>query len=53
MSGAADCKIRVHDVHAKETTHACGCHFGRVKRLAVVPSIPYMFWSAAEDGMIM
>jgi len=53
VSGAADCKIRVHDVNAEETTYVCSCHTGRVKRLAVAPNIPFMFWSAAEDGTIM
>lgn len=53
ISGAADFKIRIHDIHSKETTHVCGCHVGRVKRLATIPNLPFMFWSAAEDGMIM
>lgn len=26
---------------------------GRVKRLAVAPNSPFMFWSAAEDGLIL
>lgn len=53
VSGAADCKIRVHDTNAAETTMACSCHVGRIKRLAVAPNVPFMFWSAAEDGIIM
>ncbi|CAI9718792.1 and tetratricopeptide repeats 1-like [Octopus vulgaris] len=53
VSGAADCKIRVHDVNIQETTHVFGCHAGRVKRLATAPNVPFMFWSAAEDGTIM
>lgn len=51
-TGAADCKVRVHNVPRGETTHAFSCHAGRVKRLAVVPNLPYMFWSAGEDGTI-
>lgn len=53
VTGAGDCKIRVHDVLLKETTFVCSCHTGRVKRVATAPNVPYMFWSAAEDGMIM
>nr|CAD7407345.1 unnamed protein product [Timema cristinae] len=53
LTGAGDCRIRVHDVNLKETTHICSCHTGRVKRLATAPDVPYMFWSAAEDGTVM
>lgn len=53
MTGAGDCRIRVHDVGLSETTHVCSCHTGRVKRLATAPNVPYMFWSAAEDGTVM
>ena len=53
VSGAADCKICVHDLNAHETTHVFSCHAGRVKRLATAPNLPFMFWSAAEDGTIM
>ncbi|XP_013779235.1 WD and tetratricopeptide repeats protein 1-like isoform X1 [Limulus polyphemus] len=52
-SGAGDHKIHTYDVNAKETTMVCSCHSGRVKRLAVAPNVPFMFWSAAEDGLIM
>lgn len=52
-SGAADCKIRVHDVNGAETIMACSCHTGRVKRLAIAPQTPHMFWSSAEDGLIL
>ncbi|XP_071486508.1 WD and tetratricopeptide repeats protein 1-like [Diadema antillarum] len=51
-TGAADYKVRVHNVPRNETCHAFSCHAGRVKRLAVVPNLPYMFWSAGEDGTI-
>ena len=53
VSGAADCKIQVHDVSTSETTQVFSCHAGRVKRLATAPNVPFMFWSAAEDGTIM
>ncbi|KAK3596933.1 hypothetical protein CHS0354_002500 [Potamilus streckersoni] len=53
VSGAADCKIRVHDLNVGETTHVFSCHINRVKRLATAPHVPFMFWSAAEDGLIM
>ncbi|KAL4233448.1 WD and tetratricopeptide repeat-containing protein [Mactra antiquata] len=53
VSGAADSKVRVHDIEAKETTHIFTCHASRVKRIATAPKIPFMFWSAAEDGCIM
>ena len=53
VSGAADCKIRVHDLNAQEATQVFSCHVGRVKRIATAPNVPFMFWSAAEDGTIM
>jgi WD and tetratricopeptide repeat-containing protein 1 len=53
VSGAADCRIRVHDVEGTVTTQVFSCHAGRVKRLATAPNIPFLFWSAAEDGTVM
>uniref|UniRef100_T1IVI1 WD and tetratricopeptide repeats protein 1 n=1 Tax=Strigamia maritima TaxID=126957 RepID=T1IVI1_STRMM len=53
VSGAADCKIRVYDLNLMETTQVCSCHGNRVKRIATAPNIPFLFWSAAEDGLIM
>jgi len=54
ISGAADCFIRVHDVSSSaQTIHVCTCHSGRVKRIAVTKSAPYLFWSAAEDAKVM
>lgn len=50
---AGDCLIRVHDIILGETTQSCGCHAGRVKRIATAPSVPYMIWSASEDGTVM
>lgn len=51
-TGAADCRIRTHDLEMKETTSVCTCHSNRVKRLATAPNIPNMLWSSAEDGTI-
>lgn len=53
VTGAADCKIRVHDLNMQETSRVFSCHAGRVKRIATAPNVPYVFWSAAEDGCIM
>ncbi|CAG5126463.1 unnamed protein product [Candidula unifasciata] len=53
VTGAADHRISVHDLNRKETTHVFAYHLGRVKRIATAPNIPYIFWSAAEDGTIM
>lgn len=53
VSGAADSKVRVHDMTARETTHVFTCHASRVKRIATSGKEPFMFWSAAEDGCVM
>ena len=53
VTGAADSKIRVHDVSTKETTNVFTCHASRVKRIATSPKEPFVFWSAAEDGCVM
>ncbi|KAK7108463.1 WD and tetratricopeptide repeats protein 1-like [Littorina saxatilis] len=53
VTGAADCKICVHDLVAEETSRVFSCHAGRVKRIATAPNLPFVFWSAAEDGCIM
>jgi WD and tetratricopeptide repeat-containing protein 1 len=53
VTGAGDFKIRVHDIAISDTLLVCNCHFGRVKRVATVPSVPFLFWSAAEDGLII
>lgn len=52
VTGAADCKIRVHDISISDMMFVCNCHSGRVKRVATTPSVPFLFWSAAEDGII-
>ncbi|KAG1655228.1 WD and tetratricopeptide repeats protein 1 [Nymphon striatum] len=53
ITGAADSRIRMHDLVACETTHVWSCHSGRVKRIATSPNVPHIFWSASEDGLIM
>ncbi|KAI1308648.1 WD and tetratricopeptide repeats protein 1 [Halotydeus destructor] len=50
---AADGQVRVHSVLDRETTMVCTCHHKRVKRLAITPSEPSMFWSCGEDGLVL
>ncbi|XP_061676434.1 WD and tetratricopeptide repeats protein 1 [Syngnathoides biaculeatus] len=52
VTGAADTKVHVHDLIAKETIHMFSDHTNRVKRIATAPMWPNTFWSAAEDGLI-
>lgn len=52
VTGAGDFQVHVHDVSIKETTQICTCATGRVKRLATAPQLPYLFWSASEDGAV-
>ncbi|WAR08495.1 WDTC1-like protein [Mya arenaria] len=42
VTGAADSKIRVHDIEANETTHVLTCHTSRVKRIATAPKQPFI-----------
>ncbi|XP_076670185.1 WD and tetratricopeptide repeats 1 isoform X2 [Andrena cerasifolii] len=53
VSGAADSKVRVCDLTLLEPILVCNCHIGRVKRIATASTIPFLFWSAAEDGLIL
>ncbi|XP_046426357.1 WD and tetratricopeptide repeats protein 1-like [Neodiprion fabricii] len=53
VTGAGDCCIRVHDITVSDTILVCSCHKGRVKRIATAPSVPFMFWTAGEDGLIL
>lgn len=53
VTGAGDHCVRVHDIIASDTIMACSCHAGRVKRIATAPEVPFMFWTAGEDGLIM
>lgn len=52
VTGAGDYMINVHDVNLHETVNVCSCHTSRVKRLAVCPDSPHMYWSASEDGTV-
>lgn len=52
VSAAGDCKVHVHSIPKLETSEVYSCHVGRVKRLATAPNVPYMFWSAGEDGTV-
>ncbi|XP_059485390.1 WD and tetratricopeptide repeats protein 1 [Neocloeon triangulifer] len=53
LTGAADNKVRVHDLTLDEPRMICSCHGNRVKRVATAPDEPNLFWSAAEDGCVM
>ena len=52
VNGAGDYKIHVHDISLSDIVLVCNCHFGWIKRIATAPSIPFLFWSASEDGII-
>ncbi|XP_053680694.1 WD and tetratricopeptide repeats protein 1 [Anopheles nili] len=54
-TGAGDCKMFVFDVN-RQNDHPirkCTCHTHRVKRLATSPRHSHVFWSAAEDGVVL
>lgn len=53
VSGAGDGKVRVRDLTLLEPLFSCNCHIGRVKRIATANSVPFLFWSAAEDGLVL
>ncbi|XP_058802060.1 WD and tetratricopeptide repeats protein 1-like [Phymastichus coffea] len=53
VTGAGDYKIRVHDISISDILLVCNCHYGRVKRFGTAPGVPFLFWSASEDGLIM
>ncbi|KAK1128068.1 hypothetical protein QLX08_000657 [Tetragonisca angustula] len=53
VSGAGDGKVRVRDLTLLEPIFSCNCHIGRVKRIATATTVPFLFWSAAEDGLIL
>lgn len=36
-----------------EPIFTCKCHKARIKRIATTPSIPFLFWSAGEDGLFL
>lgn len=53
VSGAGDNKVRVRDLTLLEPMLVCHCHIGRVKRIATASTVPFLFWTAAEDGLIL
>ena len=52
-SGAADKKIKIHDVSQRKTITTFANHLNRVKRLDVAQDCPSLIWSASEDGTVM
>jgi len=52
-TSAGDGKITILDAETKDTLHVFSSHKSRVKRLAVSEDLPYMLFSAGEDGYIM
>ncbi|XP_034937043.1 WD and tetratricopeptide repeats protein 1-like [Chelonus insularis] len=52
-TGAGDSGVRVHHLFIRDTFFECSCHTGRVKRIATSNSVPCVFWTAAEDGLIL
>jgi len=53
VTGAADHCLYGYDLHHPEDPiFKCRCHQSRVKRIAVAPELPSVFFSASEDGCI-
>lgn len=52
-SAAADCNIFVHDLNKNLYLHEIYAHSNRVKKLATAQSIPFLFWSCGEDGLVL
>uniref|UniRef100_A0A182P8N9 WD and tetratricopeptide repeats protein 1 n=1 Tax=Anopheles epiroticus TaxID=199890 RepID=A0A182P8N9_9DIPT len=55
VTGAGDSKTFVFDINRQNDSpiRQCSCHLQRVKRLATSPRNAHMFWSAAEDGLVL
>ena len=53
VSGAADGRIQLSDVEKNAALSVFTAHSNRVKRLDVAQDEPSLFWSAAEDGLIL
>jgi len=53
VTGAQDSRVCLLDVEAGGSVQSAALHVGRVKRLAVSPDTSGVFWSAAEDGLVM
>ncbi|CAH0553060.1 unnamed protein product [Brassicogethes aeneus] len=55
-TAAADHLIHVQNISESPNTNPlllCRCHVNRIKRLAVSPEERTLFWSAAEDGLVL
>lgn len=56
-TAAGDCRVIVQSIPGAITKSPpileCNCHVNRVKRLATSPNEPTLFWSAAEDGLVI
>jgi WD and tetratricopeptide repeats protein 1 len=53
VTGAADNCMFVYDLnHTEDPIFKCRCHQSRVKRVAVAPELPSVFFSSSEDGCI-
>jgi len=53
VTGAQDFRVCLLDVEKQSCIQSASPHMGRVKRLAVSPDCPGLFWSAAEDGTVI
>uniref|UniRef100_A0A182NSR3 WD and tetratricopeptide repeats protein 1 n=1 Tax=Anopheles dirus TaxID=7168 RepID=A0A182NSR3_9DIPT len=55
VTGAGDCKTFVFDINRQndQPIRDCSCHAQRVKRLATSPRNVHVYWSAAEDGLVL
>ncbi|KAJ8918994.1 hypothetical protein NQ315_016898 [Exocentrus adspersus] len=56
-TAAGDCRVLVQSISGAMAKNPplleCSCHVNRVKRLATSPIEPTLFWSAAEDGLVI
>ena len=52
-SAAADREIYVYDLNKSCYLNEIHAHQNRVKRLATAQDLPFLFWSCAEDGLIL
>ncbi|KAJ8956507.1 hypothetical protein NQ318_019225 [Aromia moschata] len=56
-TAAGDCRVLVQSIPGAVAKCPplleCSCHVNRVKRLATSPIEPTLFWSAAEDGLVI
>ncbi|XP_055605360.1 WD and tetratricopeptide repeats protein 1-like [Uranotaenia lowii] len=52
-TGSADFRTFVYDVNRPFPIRTCTCHGARVKRLATSSKNEHLFWSAAEDGLVL